>query len=54
MELRAIKENQNKGIYRKRMMSELNLNTAKLPEFNPVVTEQIMRLNLFTNTLRPG
>jgi len=54
IELRATKENQNKGIYRKRMKSEVNLKTAKLPESNPVVTKQIMRRAAQRLSLRTG
>ena len=35
-----------KSIICKRIKSELNLNTSKLSESNPVVTKQIMRLNV--------
>ena len=43
-----------KPIHCKRLKSGIKLNTAKLPESNLVCTEQIVRLNVFTNSLQPG
>ena len=60
MELRDIKQNRNEGIYRKRIKSGINFNTQQSCRSRPVgvytnlvVIEQLIRPNVFTNSLRP-